>query len=62
MNRLGRTIATSDEVPADRVLRVKITSERRRCLEAAKEEALAILTQRSVVRGHNGTGPEDVSS
>ena len=36
MDRVGYTIATSDGVLADMILRVKITSERRMCLEASK--------------------------
>ena len=50
MDRLWRIIETSDDVPADTDLRIKTTSERRRRLEASKEEASAILSQRRAVR------------
>ena len=50
MSRLWRIIETTDDVPADTDLRMKTTSERRRHLEASKEEASSILSQRRAFR------------
>ena len=50
MDRLWRILETIDDLPADMDLRMKTTSERRRRLEASKEEASAILSQRRAVR------------
>ena len=50
LDRLWHIIETIDDLPADMDLRMKTTSERRRRLEALKEEASAILSQRRAVR------------
>ena len=50
MDRLWRIIETTEDVPANMDLWMNTISERRRRLEASKEEASSILSQRKVVR------------